>query len=467
MKVLIVDDERNIRESLSRLLSLEGIDSSCAAGGREAQELLQREAFDVIVLDLRMPGIDGQELLRWIVEEGIRVPVVMVSAHGEIEDAVRALKAGAADYLVKPFDPDELVLRLRAAAAARRSADLVEAGARTGGGASRLVGESPAMRELDATISKAAATNATVLVTGESGTGKELVARELHARSPRSAEPFVAVNIGGVHDQLVESELFGHEKGAFTGADERKAGLFELAGRGSLFLDEIGEMPLHLQVKLLRVLQERKLRRLGGSRDLPVESRFIAATNRDIEALVRSGSFREDLYYRLNVVRIDVPPLRERREDIPLLAGALLGRIAARMGREAPALAPAALEALLRHSFPGNVRELENSLERAMIYCDGKVIGAADLDLRDAARSQALGSATGGAEAETAPDRARAPAAPFPRGGDAPLSAMGDIERAAIEDALARAGGNRTKAAEALGISRRTILYKIKRYGLG
>jgi two-component system response regulator AtoC len=462
MNVLIVDDERNIRESLSRLLALEGIDSVCAGGGREAQEILQREAFDVVVLDLRMPGMDGQELLGWIVSEGIRAPVVMVSAHGEIDDAVRALKAGAADYLVKPFDPDELVLRLRAAAAARKSADLVEAGERTSGAASRLVGESAAMRELRTTIDKAAATNATVLITGESGTGKELVARELHARSPRSSEPFVAVNIGAIHEELVESELFGHEKGAFTGANERKAGLFELAGRGSLFLDEIGEMPVHLQVKLLRVLQERRLRRVGGSRDIPVESRFIAATNRDIESLVSSGGFREDLYYRLNVVRIEVPPLRERREDIPLLAGCLLAKIAARMGRECPVLAPAALDALLGHTFPGNVRELENALERSLIYSDGKTIAAADLDLRGRACDEARhGDKEGDARQGEVDDDRRRRDETVPKN-----AAMDDIERAAIEEALERSGGNRTKAAEALGISRRTILYKIKRYGL-
>jgi len=456
VKVLVVDDEVNIRESISRLFELEGIESSCAEDGAAAQALLSSEAYDAVVLDLRMPGMDGQELLDWIAAEGIRSPVVMISAHGEIDDAVRALKAGAADYLTKPFDPDELVLRVRSAAAARRSADLVEAGARTAPGASALVGESEAMRELRRTIGKAASANATVLVTGESGTGKELVARELHARSPRAAEPFIAVNIGGIHAELMESELFGHEKGAFTGADARKAGLFELAGRGSLFLDEIGEMPLRLQVKLLRVLQERRIRRLGGSRDLPVEARFIAATNRDIEALVRSGSFREDLYYRLNVLRIEVPPLRERLEDLPLLAGHLLSRIAARMGREPPELEGPALEALLAQDFPGNVRELENELERATIYSTGGRLRAADLG---------LGPGRGAAR-ESRSSRIPAPgaAASEPAGSAA---TMDEAERRAIEEALAAAGGNRTRAAEALGISRRSLLYKLKRYGSG
>jgi two-component system response regulator AtoC len=447
MKVLIVDDERNIRESMSRLLELEGIESSCAAGGAEAQELLAREAFDVIVLDLKMPGMDGQQLLEWIVAEGIRSPAVMISAHGEIEDAVRALKAGAVDYLTKPFDPDELVLKLRSAAAARRSADLVEAGSRTRAGDSRLIGESAAMRELRRTIDKAAATSATVLITGESGTGKELVARELHARSPRSGEPFIAVNMGGVHAELVESELFGHEKGAFTGAEARKAGLFELAGRGSLFLDEIGEMPLHLQVKLLRVLQERRLRRLGGSRDLPVEARFIAATNRDVEELVRAGSFREDLYYRVNVVRIEVPPLRERAEDIPLLAGHLLSRIASRMGRDAPSLSAGAMEALAAHAFPGNVRELENAMERAMILAEGPVLGPRDFVF-------ASGGSLASARGEALGDYFAVP------------RSLAEIEKKAIEASLSRNGWHREKTAGELGMTRRTLLNKIKEYGI-
>ncbi|HTZ51328.1 MAG TPA: sigma-54 dependent transcriptional regulator, partial [Spirochaetia bacterium] len=326
----------------------------------------------------------------------------------------------------------------------------IEAGSRTAAGGTRLVGESAAMRSLRAMIEKVAAGDTTVLLTGESGTGKEVAAREIHARSRKAGDPFVAVNIGGIHENLVESELFGHEKGAFTGAEARTTGLFELAGSGTIFLDEIGEMPLPLQVKLLRVLQERKTRRLGGTRDIPIQARIISATNRNIEDLVRAGRFREDLYYRLNVVRIAVPPLRERREDIPLLAGHLLEKLRLRLGRPARALTPQALDALVAYPFPGNIRELENILERAMIAGEAPTIIPADLDLGRSCPIRAEGK--GGTTAE----------APDPAG---PVS-MDEVEREAIVRALAKWEGNRTRAAEELGISRRTIFYKIKRYGL-
>ncbi|MBU0927057.1 MAG: sigma-54 dependent transcriptional regulator [Spirochaetes bacterium] len=462
MRVLIVDDERNIRESLRRLLSFEGIDSETASDGREALEALAAEAFDAVVTDLKMPVMGGQELIERMIERGIRCPVVMISALGEIGDAVRALKSGAADYLLKPFEPDELVLKLRAAVSSRRLENLLEAGRRTSGSASGFVGRSEAALSLRRAIDKVAGADTTVLISGESGSGKEVVAREIHAGSPRSAEPFVAVNIGGVNESLMESELFGHEKGAFTGADGRKVGLFELAGSGTLFLDEIGEMPSRLQVKLLRVLQERRVRRLGGAADIPVSARILSATNRDIEAAVREGRFREDLYYRLNVVRLAVPPLRERREDIPLLAGFLLERLGARMGKGAAAFAEGALEALSSYPFPGNVRELENVLERALIYAEGGLITASDLDVpRDYGAARGPRGPGGRADAKPA---GATPAGAVP--ADARQASLEELEREAIERALAAWGGNRTKAAEALGISRRTMLYRIKRYGL-
>jgi len=407
-----------------------------------------------VVLDLKMPGMDGQKLLEWIRSEGLRTPVIMISALGDINDAVKALKSGADDYLIKPFDPAELILRVRTLVAGRIRQDQLEAGSRTAEHGTRLVGESAAVRALRAMIEKVAAGATTVLITGESGTGKEVVAREIHALSPHSAEPFVAVNIGGIHENLVESELFGHEKGAFTGAEVRTTGLFELAGSGTVFLDEIGEMPLPLQVKLLRVLQERKTRRLGGTRDIPVQARIMSATNRDIEDHVRTGHFREDLYYRLNVVRIEVPPLRERRDDIPLLAGYLLEKLRLRIGKPAKRLAPGALGALMGYPFPGNIRELENILERAMIACEDETIVAADLD---------LGRARPGQEEEEAGSHAALPGTPSEPSHSSP---MGEIERQAITCALAKWNGNRTKAAQELGISRRTIINKIKRYGL-
>jgi len=460
MRILVVDDERNIRESLQRLLSLDGIDSAAAANGREALELLRSESFDAVVTDLRMPVMGGQELLEQARAEGLRCPVIMISALGEIRDAVSALKSGATDYLLKPFEPDELIHKLRAAIGNQRLLDRLEAGARTASSATRLTGESPAAQAMHHDIQKIAGSDTTVLITGESGCGKEVVAREIHALSPRAAEPFVAVNIGGVHENLMESELFGHEKGAFTGADSRKAGLFELAGSGSLFLDEIGEMPQRLQVKLLRVLQERKIRRLGGTRDIPVSARILSATNRDIEEQVRAGAFREDLYYRLNVIRIAVPPLRDRVLDIPLLAGFLLAKLGARMGRSSGArLSESAMTALSSHAWPGNVRELENVLERALIYAEGDLIQAADLDLPTAGKRW-----TG--QVDSAEIGRNFTPAVSTGGSTAPLDSLDSVERDAIERALTACGGNRTKAAEALGISRRTILYRLKRYGL-
>jgi two-component system response regulator AtoC len=448
MQVLIVDDERNIRESLRKYLSLEAIDSKSAETGEAAVSFLEREVFDAVILDLKLPGMSGQELLEWILNRGMSVPVIMISAHGQIADAVSALKAGAKDYLVKPFDPAELIIKLKDLVENRRRENMIETVRRNENYESVLIGDTPAMRKLSDQIDRIAGSGVTVMISGESGTGKEVAAREIHRRGPRATEPFAAVNIGGIHEGLMESELFGHEKGAFTGAAARKQGLFELAGQGTIFLDEIGEMPMPLQVKLLRVLQERKIRRLGGTVDIPVNARIVSATNRDVEALVREGRFREDLYYRLNVFRISLPPLRERREDIPLLADHLLKKLAFRMGKGAYSLSPDARDRLAGYNFPGNIRELENILERALIYCDGKEIRSGDIDLHEKSAVSA------------AADISRA--AGTPRDG----SSLGDIERQAIVEALERWNGNRTRAAQELGISRKTILNKIKAYGL-
>ncbi|MDR1319464.1 MAG: sigma-54 dependent transcriptional regulator [Treponema sp.] len=452
MRVLIVDDEKNIRESLGKYLNLEEIDSLCAESGEAALDCIAKESFDAIILDLKLPGIQGQEVLGHIQKQGIPSPVIMISAHGQIADAVEALKTGASDYLVKPFDPAELVIRLRSLVENKRRENLLEAAARAGprpgSGGSLLLGGSPLIKRLSEQIDKIAGVGVTVLITGESGSGKEVAAREIHARGPNRGEPFVAVNIGGIHEGLMESELFGHEKGAFTGAAARKQGLFELAGRGCLFLDEIGEMPKSLQVKLLRVLQDRKVRRLGGVSDIPINARIISATNRDIESLVKEGRFREDLYYRLNVFRIDMPPLRERKEDILPLAAYLLAK---HSGRAGPALSPEAAEKLLAWPFPGNVRELENILERALIYREGGIIRGEDIDLHVKA------GGTLPREKESPPPENAAPA---------PASTLGEMEKRAIVEALARTGGNRTRAAELLGVSRKTILNKIKLYKL-
>ena len=436
MRVLIADDEKNIRESIAAYIAAEGMESATAADGAEARALLEEEAFECLVLDLRMPKGDGLSLLSWLQESGPPVPVIVISAYGDVRDAVQAMKLGARDYLVKPFDPEELVMRLRRVLSENALAGQVEAGRRalaeTG-----WIGADEKMRAVRALVEKVAPAASTVLITGESGTGKEVAARLLHALSPNRDGPFVAINVAGVPEGLLESELFGHEKGAFTGAGERKRGMFELAAAGTLFLDEIGDMPLHLQVKLLRVLQERKVQRLGGTLSIPINARIVAATNRDLESQLQEGTFREDLYYRLNVIRIEIPPLRERRGDIPALAGAFVEKLNRQMGRRVRGFDPDALARLSAYSFPGNVRELENRVERAYILCSSDLITARDLG------------------------------EPFSRPARAPRAGrLRDQERELIEKVLSKHGGNRTRAAAELGISRRTLINKIRDAGL-
>ena len=446
MKVLVVDDEKNIRESVERYLRLEGLETASAENGLAAQRLLAEEAFAAAVIDLRMPGLDGLALLAWLREQGLRVPVIMISAYGEVRDAVEAMKLGARDYVVKPFDPEELVVRLKRVLENRRLEAEVELAAAPDG--LEVLGDSPKMREIRTMVEKVASTPSTVLITGESGTGKEVIARLIHSLSHRADGPFVPVNIGGIPDTLLESELFGYEKGAFTGADRRKPGMFELATTGTLFLDEIGDMPHPLQVKLLRVLADRHVQRLGGTLPIPVDARLIAATNSDLTALVAAGRFREDLYYRLNVVRLEVPPLRERPGDLAPLVGRLIRRLNARLGKAVRGVDPQALTALQAYPFPGNVRELENLLERAMIFAEADMLSAADLTL----------PATGGTPPGKAPGRSPG-VAPAPR-------TLDSLEREAIVAALQRWEGSRTRSAAELGISRRTLLNKIKEYGI-
>lgn len=445
MMVLIVDDEENIRLLLQQYLQIEGIDSKSAENGLSAQRMLKEAPFDAMLVDLKMPGMDGQELISWCRSEGYHFPIIMMSAHGEISDAVSALKGGAQDYVVKPFDPEELVAKLKKLVAAESVRTLVQDTEKESA-SSAFIGESASIRRVKALIDRIKDSRSTVLITGESGTGKEVVAREIHQKGLQKNGPFVAINIGGVPENLLESELFGYEKGAFTGAVSRKQGKFELASGGTLFLDEIGDMPMTLQVKILRVLQERKITRLGGTELIPIDARIIVATNKDLEEMVRENKFREDLFFRLNVVRIELPPLRQRREDIPLLAASILARLNTQVGHKVKGFTPDALKALCAYDFYGNVRELENILERAVIFASGDEITSEDLDLRGGVftreQKKTPMEETGGA------------------------TSLKDMEKDAIIRSLRRWEGNRTKAAKELGISRRTMLNKIQEYGL-
>ena len=442
MRVLLCDDEENIRTLMRRFLNLDGIDCDTAENGLSAQRMLRESVYDALLVDLRMPGMDGLSLIRWLRAEGFRMPCIMISAHGDISDAVSALKEGADDYVVKPFDPEELTIKLKSLVEASNLKNLVEGSKRL----DRLIGESAEMLRIKGIIARAATSSATVLITGESGTGKEVVAREIHGQSNVKDGPFIPINIGGVPENLLESELFGYEKGAFTGASARKIGMFELASGGTLFLDEIGDMPLSLQVKILRVLQEKKMTRLGGTETIPINARIVAATNKNLEEMVKDGSFREDLFYRLNVVRIEIPPLRERREDIPLLAAYIIKKLSRDMSSRITGFTPEAVEMLKIHNFYGNVRELENIIERAMIFSDSETIDVKDLDLRSSVSRDMEKKE----DLRTLSD----------------AKSLRDLERDAIVAALHRWEGNRTKASEELGISRRTLISKIKEYGI-
>ena len=445
MRILIVDDETNIRALMCRYMKIEGIEGIGAENAYSAQRILREQPFDGILVDLKMPGMDGAEFVRWVRDEGFRMPIIMMSAHGEISDAVNAMKHGVQDFIVKPFAPEEVIIKLKNLVEAQNFRTLQEMEERLPQERA-FIGESVQIRKIKDTISRIATTNSSVLITGESGTGKEVVARSIHEQSTVSSGPFVAINIGGVPENLLESELFGYEKGAFTGATGRKIGMFELANGGTLFLDEIGDMPYALQVKILRVLQERSITRLGGTEPIPINARIVCATNKDLESLVREGKFREDLFFRLNVVRIHIPPLRERKDDIPLLCAWIIKKLNINMGRHFSGLTPDAMEKLKNYDFYGNIRELENILERAAIFSDGDLISEDNIELR----GDVLGHVKKAADESVSTEG----------------MSLKEIEKQSIERALRRWEGNRTKAANELGITRRTLITKIEEYNL-
>jgi DNA-binding NtrC family response regulator len=444
--VLVVDDEPAQRTVLGGFLRKRGFEVAQGASVEEGLAHVSSRTIDLVLTDLRMPGGGGLALLEGVRAINPEIPVVVMTAFGTVASAVDAMKKGAADYLTKPIDLDELevligrTLERRALVAENRELRReLETRYRLAG----LETANAKMSEAINTAARAAASRATILIRGESGTGKELLARAIHHASPRSKGPLVAVNMAAVPETLVESELFGHERGAFTGADRERRGRFELADGGSLFLDEIGDLPRATQAKLLRVLQEQTFERLGGTRSLHVDARVIAATNRDLEAMVRQGEFREDLYYRLNVVTIDLPPLRSRREDIPLLVDHFLRRFAAESKAAVESVSREAMDVLLKYEYPGNVRELENIVHRAVVLARGPVVTTADLPLH---------------VAELRSEGQRPPASFVER--------VAQFERELILEALERASGVQTRAARELGMSERHLRYKLRKYGL-
>ncbi len=455
-KVLVVDDEKAMREFLTLLLEKQGHSVIAAADGEQALEVVATQLPDLVISDIRMPKVDGIGLLAGIREQHPHLPMVLITAYASSDSTIQAMQLGADDYITKPFRIDEIRLVVEKALARREKGQGDQASRPAGLEEFQLegiIGRSPKMIEMYKLISRIAGLDSTVLITGESGTGKELVARTIHCVSPRAQRPFLAINCGAIPEELLESELFGHVKGAFTGAVSHKAGLFEVAHRGTVFLDEIAEMSPGLQVKLLRFLQWRAYRRVGGTDDLEVDVRLIAATNKDLVKRIASGGFREDLFYRLNVIPIHVPPLRERKEDIPLLANSLLAQFSLRQQRGPASISQDALEHLVRYQWPGNVRELENVIERALALEIGDQLTTASLPLQIREKD--------GRGGQQMSDSITLPAE-----GIELEATVSSLEKDLMLQALERSGWVQTRAAELLKISLRSFRHKAKKYGI-
>jgi two-component system response regulator PilR (NtrC family) len=457
-RILIVDDERSMREMLEILLRREGYEVTVAENGTAAISLLQQRPFDMLISDVRMPDISGVEVLRKAKELNPSIIGIMITAYGSKESIQEVLRLQAADYLDKPFNVEELKFRIRKELERNRLQQenvLLKRVLNRSHQFSNIIGASAAMASVFQLVETIAPTSSTVLITGESGTGKELIARAIHFNSPRKDRPFVAVNCGALSETLLDSELFGHVRGAFTGADTNKKGLIEVAEKGTIFLDEIGEMSPLVQVKLLRVLQERKFRRLGGTDEIGADIRILAATNRDLSKMVADGTFREDLFYRINVIPLRLPPLRERSDDVPMLAGHFVSKFAEAMNKPVTGISSAAMGTLQGYAWPGNIRELENAMERAVALEPTTIISAESLPEQLQAHRAVQPQVA-----------ASAPAEDFPATGFDLEQHVQHIEREYIAEALRRAGGVKVKAAELLGMSFRSFRYYTKKYNL-
>jgi len=436
-RTLIIDDEPDIRELLEMTLMRMDIDTDSAANVTDAKNLLTQNKYDLCLTDMRLPDGNGIELVEWMQQHSPNLPVAVITAHGSMDTAVQALKAGAFDFVSKPVDLEILRTLVQSALKLSKKHQGKKLRSRH-----ELLGDSEPMQKIRGIIAKLARSQAPVYISGESGTGKELVARLIHNKGPRADKPFIAVNCGAIPSELMESEFFGHIKGSFTGAISDKEGLFQAANGGTLFLDEIAELPINMQVKLLRAIQEKAVRAVGGQKEQTVDARILSATHKDLNKQVSEGNFREDLYYRINVIRLDVPPLRDRADDIPLLVNHILNKIATNQQLEKPDISNAALKALQQYPFPGNVREMENILERATTLCENNTIQAEDLHL---------------------------PEDPTPTNEDenAPLpDRLGNTERQAIIEALEKTRYNKTAAAKLLGISFRALRYRLQKLGI-
>jgi DNA-binding NtrC family response regulator len=446
--ILVVEDEAKMRRLLELQLAEEGFRAQAVPDAEAGLKLLNKEPFDLIVTDFKLPGMSGLEFLQAVKRVNANLPVIIMTAHGTVESAVEAMKIGASDYVLKPFALAELMLVIRKELAAhdlREENRILREALGLRYEYASIIARSEKMQAVLAMVERVAPTNATVLLGGESGVGKDMIARAIHEHSNRARGPFVKINSTAIPENLLESELFGYEKGAFSGATSSKPGKFELADRGTLFLDEIGDVPAATQVKLLRVIQEREFERLGGTKTLKVDVRLVAATNRDLRAALEEGTFREDLYYRLNVVAIDIPPLRDHKEDIPALANFFLQKYSAELQKPLEGFSPQAMKAMMDFHWPGNVRELENIIQRGVTLSSGRILEAADIHLDLPSSRAAAGSA--------------APVLP-------PGTTLDQWEDEIIRGALRQANGNKSQAARALGLSRNALRYRLSKMGV-